>query len=194
MKRELVIIALCVAFALNHGFAQTGLLSLSQLSQQKDYKNIQEAINNHTSVYKLSMIDISYTLFMDKLDTFPNLQSLRLMNNEISSFSYIFKYLTLLQELTIFENNITTLPSDIGYLVHLKKLYLNSNGLYSLPQQLINLTMLEELDLSFNRLRALPNNISQLTSLRKLTLTGNYFSAREVSLIRNMLPLCTVIN
>ena len=68
--------------------SQTTLLSPSALDLKKDYKNIQEALLQRDSVYRLSLIDIDLSQSTLHFDTFTNLQSLRLFNNQLSALPH----------------------------------------------------------------------------------------------------------
>jgi Leucine-rich repeat (LRR) protein len=186
-------ITLILLLFVNIVSAQTGLLSPSALSAKKDYKILQEALNETDSVYKLSLMDVDLSKANIDYDSFTNLQSIRLYNNNINTFPADLTLLHYVQEIRIYENKITYLPPSISALTNLKILEIRLNGLFSIPVQIGNLTNLVELDLSYNRLTTLPQSISNLHSLQKLTLQGNFFSDMERIRIKNMLPNCKII-
>jgi Leucine-rich repeat (LRR) protein len=172
--------------------SQTGLLSPSALALKKDYKNIQDALSQPDSVYCLSLIDVDLSHSTLKFDTFPNLQSLRLFNNQLSTFPASITNLSYLQELSIYENNLTFLPVSIQNLVHLRKFEMNFNPLTYIPIQIGSLVNLTEMDLRYNRLYTLPTEIHFLSNLKTLNLSGNFISYNEKKRIQNLLPNCRI--
>lgn len=172
--------------------SQTTLLSPSALALKKDYKNIQEALSQPDSVYCLSLIDINLSQSTLRFDTFTNLQSLRLYNNQLSALPGSITNLAYLQELSIYENNLTSLPSSIHKLVHLRKFEMNFNALTSIPIQIGSLVNLTEMDLRYNRLNSLPYESRLLIHLQTLNLSGNLFSSFTKNWIRSLLPNCQI--
>lgn len=172
--------------------SQTTLLSPSALALKKDYKNIQEALSQHDSVYRLSLIDINLSHSTLNFDTFTNLQSLRLFNNQLSTLPNSILNLAYLQELSIYENNLTSLPTSIHNLVHLRLFEMNFNALTNIPVQIGSLVNITEMDLRYNRLHYLPTEIHSLTQLHKLNLSGNLFSTFERRRIQSLLPKCQI--
>ena len=172
--------------------SQTTLLSSSALALKKDYKNIQEALAQPDSVYRLSLIDINLSQSTLHFDTFTNLQSLRLFNNQLISLPASITNLAYLQELSIYENNLTSLPATIQKLTHLRKFEMNFNALTYIPLQIGSLTNITEMDLRYNHLYVMPTEIHFLTKLRILNLSGNVISYTERRRIQNLLPNCKI--
>ena len=110
-------------------------------------------------------------------DGLPNLTSLRLDDNELSSLpAGIFDNLTDLTTLNLSSNQLSSLPDGIfDNLTELTTLSLNGNQLSSLSADLFdNLTNLETLNLSSNQLSSLPTGLfDSLTNLTFLNLLDN---------------------
>jgi Leucine-rich repeat (LRR) protein len=192
MKMPRLILITLFVFYLSGANGQVTLLSPSALSMKRDYKNLQDALSQPDSVYRLSLIDVNLSHSKVPFDTFTHLQSLRLYNNELTILPNGLVNLTYLQELSIYENNITSLPSTIQNLVYLRKFEMNFNALTQLPVQIGTLTTITEMDLRYNRIYTLPNEIKHLVNLKTLNLSGNLFSYSERIKIQNLLPNCRI--
>jgi Leucine-rich repeat (LRR) protein len=190
MSRLILIVSF--VFCMLGAYSQSVLLSSSALALKKDYKNIQEALSQPDSVYCLSLIDIDLSHSTLKFDTFTNLQSLRLFNNQLTSLPGSITNLAYLQDLSIYENNLTSLPSSIQNLIHLRKFEMNFNALTYIPIQIGSLVNLTEIDLRYNRLYALPSEIHFLSQLQTLNISGNMISSFERKRIQNLLPNCRI--
>jgi len=70
-------------------------------------------------------------------------------------------------------NRISTLPDQFCQLINLVQLDLSKNQLVELPEEIGAMTRLKKLDLLSNRLTQLPLSFSQLKSLQWLDLKGN---------------------
>jgi Leucine-rich repeat (LRR) protein len=103
----------------------------------------------------------------------PDLVSLRLQNNSITSLPLEIGSLSTLEVLDLYGNGISRLPAEVGNLASLKELDLGDNLLSELPDEIGNLAALEVLNVSFNQLSGLPTTIGSLGSLRLLHLYDN---------------------
>jgi internalin A len=103
----------------------------------------------------------------------PNLITLNLRGNELTSLPESFGKLSALDTLNLSSNELQTLPDSFGNLASLTVLNLSDNWLTRLPDSIGNLTSLITLDLSGNRLSAIPESIGNLTALTKLDLSYN---------------------
>jgi internalin A len=78
-----------------------------------------------------------------------------------------------LQSLNLINNQLSSLPPEIGKLTSLQSLYLGSNQLSSLPPEIVKLTSLQSLNLFSNQLSSLPPEIRKLEQLTTIDLRGN---------------------
>ena len=81
--------------------------------------------------------------------------------------------LTNLQTLWLVNNQLSALPESIGQLANLQTLDLYINHLSALPESIGQLASLQTLDLGGNQLSELPESIEQLASLQTLYLHDN---------------------
>ncbi|MCG8409681.1 MAG: hypothetical protein MI739_00155, partial [Bacteroidales bacterium] len=109
------------------------LLPLNELSKQKRYESISDAIKNPCEVYKL-------ILFNQKLDVLPK-EIIKLRN---------------LNSLELSWNKLNSLPNNISKLKNIQSLYLNKNDFDRFPNQILYLNNLKRLNLSENNLGELP--------------------------------------
>ena len=107
-------------------------------------------------------------------DTMVNLENNGAVND--GTIKEILDALTILpniQTLILSRNGLTTLPSSIGNLPNLQELRLQNNQLTALPSSLGNLPNLITLDLDDNQLTALPESLGNLPNLQTLFLGDN---------------------
>lgn len=78
-----------------------------------------------------------------------------------------------LDTLILSNNYMTTLPAEIGNLRNLKQLYIDNNYLTTLPDSIGKLKGLEKLGLENNQLSSLPESVGNLESLKLFLLSGN---------------------
>ncbi|THV59375.1 leucine-rich repeat domain-containing protein, partial [Chryseobacterium candidae] len=88
----------------------------------------------------------------------PDLDSLLLDYNELTSLPESIDKLRNLKALRLDENDLTSLPESIGNLRNLRELELNHNKLNSLPESIVNLTSLTKLFMSHNEIKDLPKD------------------------------------
>lgn len=101
------------------------------------------------------------------------LQTLKLVGNQIKSLPPSFSRLVSLRELRLSDNQLVALPASFGDLQKLEKLELHRNPISLLPETFGQLKHVSYIDLSSNQLVALPNSIGNLQNLRTLDLGGN---------------------
>jgi internalin A len=131
----------------------------------------------------------SLNLSLNRLSTLPvwltnltHLRTLNLYGNQLSSLPQSLTQLTQLESLDLSNNKLTSSLEPLGHITRLKSLILSGNHLSSLPQSLTQLTHLEALDLSNNKLTELPELLSHLTQLKSLILSRNELSSLPQSL------------
>lgn len=87
----------------------------------------------------------------EEIGNLPNLISLRLSTNQLSS-----------------------IPPEIGNLINLAELDISHNQLSSIPSEIGNLANLTSLQISFNLLRGLPESFIKLSEMNNLDVSSNY--------------------
>ena len=130
----------------------------------------------------LRFLDLSHNqliMFPTMLLKCPNLQTLLLDHNRISSFSQIpstDRRVTSksLRIMSFHHNQVDSLPEILFPLCSsLAELWMHSNMLINVPLNMSILGDLQTLTLSSNRLRQLPDVFNQLTSLKELWIQQN---------------------
>ncbi|CCH60410.1 hypothetical protein TBLA_0C06140 [Henningerozyma blattae CBS 6284] len=107
-------------------------------------------------------------------DTLPNLKSLELQENPITSIAYKDYYTNNMTSLSLAKAKLASVPGELfTKLTNLEKLDLSDNNLNRLPQEISSLTRLVYLSASRNKLDGLPVGFSNLTSLKSLDLHSN---------------------
>lgn len=86
-----------------------------------------------------------------------------------------------------------SLKAEIRFLTQLKELDLSDNNMTGLPAELGQLSQLELLDVSNNPITGLPHEIGNLQNLKVLDLRGTEYSASDLVMIKQKLPLTTQI-
>ncbi|WP_025741811.1 leucine-rich repeat domain-containing protein [Aquimarina pacifica] len=89
---------------------------------------------------------------------------------------YISEKLPNLEELRLADNNLVALPEEIGKLTNLKILSLNDNDIVHIPDAILDLEKLWLLNASNNNLQAIPDKIDNLPNLRNLDISTNNLS------------------
>lgn len=101
---------------------------------------------------------------------FPNLKSITLVANYITSLPIEITEMQSLEKLSVEHNQITSMPPEIGNLTNLKVLEWKANRTTEIPLQIGNLTNLKTLDLSQNVITFIPSEIGNLNNLERLYL------------------------
>lgn len=126
--------------------------------------------------------DEELELFLEKANTFENLEGLSVVNANITvnKFNEIIEKLIdkqYFQKLILYHCQIKTVPSSISKLKHLRTVALSRNSIASLPNEIGKLTELRYINLynnrSFNRF---PDAIGFLTKLEELGFAGTKVS------------------
>jgi Leucine-rich repeat (LRR) protein/GTPase SAR1 family protein len=120
----------------------------------------------------LQLRSISDEIVNDLL-SLPQLTSLDLSRNQLSTLPESFGKLTQLTSLYLEDNQLSTLPESFGKLTQLTSLDLEDNRLSTLPESFGKLTQLTSLDLSRNQLSTLPESFGKLAQLTSLDLRNN---------------------
>jgi hypothetical protein len=103
----------------------------------------------------------------------PELQSLTLSGNELSTLPEELTSLFKLRQLNLASNTFTALPDLLGEISSLQLLDASHNQIDSLPAFIGKLANLMILDARSNRISVLPPQIQSLSSLKSLSLVSN---------------------
>lgn len=147
------------------------ILSEDTLKTKKEYKSIEEGLNNPLEVYKLNL-HAPGSISKDIL-AFERLNELDIYMPKFHRLPRFIYRLRYLQTISILDSKIKHLPEEITQLQHLKRLRLWKLYLVELPDSIGKLHKLEELELFANNLKQLPQSVDQLISLRKIGLDNN---------------------
>lgn len=149
-------------------FAQ--LLDSSALYSSPIYDNLEEALKNPNSVYRLSLKGSKIKVFPAEIFKLKYLQELDISKNKIDSIPDELGDMKNLQVLDISSNKLEYLPDSIGKLKNLRKLSAGKNNLVAIPKQIGMLMNLEVLDLWSNQITAFPEELQNLKKLRWMDL------------------------
>ena len=191
VKLHLVLSSLIIfcCFFSDNLFAQTqNVLEPEELATKKTFFNLQEAIAQPDSVYKLNLSKKKLKEIPHEVFSFHNLQILNLSRNNIAAIPVEIGILKSLQELDLSRNALTQLPPEIGQLKNLSNLKLNRNKITSLPMQVGDLLLLENLEMWDNELDTVPDDIQHLARLKTFELRGILFSDEQQKRIQQLLP------
>jgi hypothetical protein len=98
------------------------------------------------------------------------------------------------ENLNLSNNNLSgEFPKDVANLKKLKVLDISNNQFTSIPVEWADLKGLESLNLSNNKIVSLPRSLGALTNLKYLDLSGNQYSKDDLRIIKQQLPLFTVV-
>ena len=128
---------------------------------------------NLTPLINLNTIHMWNMEFPVSICDLPNLTSLNLSINSLTSLPSELGNLVNLRTLCITNNFLTQLPPEIGNLLNLNCLNVSRNNLTSLPPELYNLINLTDLLLSYNKLSILSADVKKLVNLKDLHLEEN---------------------
>jgi Leucine-rich repeat (LRR) protein len=164
------------------------ILEPDELALMKTYTNLQDALLQPDSVFKLNLKGKKLNEIPADVFTFHNLQVLNLSKNRIKEIPADIGKLKSLQELDLSHNDLTGLPPQIGDLLYLSRLKLNKNVITALPPEIGNLINLEVLEMWSNELDTIPDEMHFLLKLRVFELRGILFSDEKKEEIQAMLP------
>ncbi len=141
--------------------------STGPVDSTKVFTDLSKALANPASVYKLRLKKKKYKEVPTEIfNYFPNLKSLDLSHNQI-----------------------TTIPSGIRNLKNLERLILNNNEITALPPQIGELLKLEYLDMWSNELTYIPDEIAMIKdNLKIFDLRGILIDEGQQKRLRQLLP------
>ena len=141
-------------------FDPANVLSPLELSQEKIYYSLEEAMKEPEKVYKLSLTGQKIKSLPDDFYRLINLHTLDLSNTKLAAISDDISKLQYLQFLNLYNNRISFLPSNLQDLSQLHTLYLGRNKLVEIPAWVGGLGKLRILDIAYNRLN--PREVASL--------------------------------
>lgn len=135
--------------------------------------------DNQINCFNASSKSLQYVFLNDnKISSFedelPNLRTLELEKNPLTSVYFKESFMNNLTTLTLSKANLTIVPSIIWKkFIQLKKLNLNENNLTQISEAIGNLKHLTFLSCNRNKLNKIPKNIIILKNLQVLDLHSN---------------------
>lgn len=149
---------------------------------------IENGCKLNTSVAELDLYDSGLYNLSSKISNLPQLSSIGLSRNHISSLPKTIGKLIHLKFLSLESNLLKYLPDEIGDCKMLTMIGLSRNRLEFLPSTIGNLRKLQCLWLSDNRLHELPEDIYKLQSLTDMWIDNNRFNILPINplLFRNL--------
>jgi Leucine-rich repeat (LRR) protein len=164
------------------------LLDNEELEAARTFFNLQDALAQPDSVFKLSLKGKKLKEFPTAVYALHNLQVLNLSRNQIKEIPADVHKLKNLQELDMSNNKLSQIPPEIGMLKNLVKLKLNRNVITSIPEEAGELANLEILEMWDNELDTIPDEMQKLLHLKTFELRGILFSDEEQKRIHSLLP------
>ncbi|MEM9361956.1 MAG: hypothetical protein AAGA43_04930 [Bacteroidota bacterium] len=140
-------------------------------------------------VVQINIQDRGLTTMTPLIEFLTELNSLRLIGNNISVLPIQIGSLQKLRVLNLTANELKKLPVEIGNLTSLQSLVLHNNAIDEVPAEIGNLENLIQLDFTFNDLNSLPSEIGQLEELQSLSVYGSRQLAAIPSTIGNLTKL-----
>lgn len=162
LLRSFLPIAYCLLPTLLFG----QLLDSAAIFSAPVYDNLEEALKNPNSVFRLSLRGQKLKIFPADILKLKYLQELDLSKNKLDSIPDEIGELKNLQILDISSNKLESLPDSIGKLKNLKKLAAGKNNIVAIPRQIGELQNLEILDLWSNQISMFPDELNKLQKLR----------------------------
>lgn len=140
-------------------------------------------------IFQIGLIGCNLTTIPEwVVDSFANVQTLRLTGNKLNHFPLPLLSLTNLRQLELASNNISSIPATISQLQNLHTLRLGNNSITSLPASIKQLPALKFLSLA-------ANNISSIQALPwTSTQIANWPISPDGLLALNQNPICQVIS
>lgn len=185
MRKLFIIFFLTVSSFVN---AQTTMLDSVSLFATREYTDLNMALANKDSVYRLVLRKKKLKEFPIEILQFKNLQYLDISKNSISIIPDSLVLLTNLQYFKCSKNNIEELPKNFGHNENLRSIDLSQNDIKALPYSFGRLSKLEYADLWDNNLEEFPSSMNQLTGLRMLDLRNILISKTKQEGLQNQLP------
>lgn len=152
------------------------------------FDNLEEALKNPNSVYRLNLRGNKLKTFPADILKFKFLQELDLSKNRLDSLPNEIGDLTNLQTLDVSSNKLEYLPDSIGKLKKLRKLAAGKNEIVAIPRTIGGMENLEILDLWSNQIILFPDELNNLKKLRWMDLRVIEISDEKQKHIQEILP------
>ncbi|KAL6935260.1 hypothetical protein ACO0R3_001234 [Hanseniaspora guilliermondii] len=159
-------------------FAYNNLTAVPNLKDMVNLRTI-NLKDNLIHSFKSSSKSLQYIYLSDNRisefeDELPNLRTLDVAKNPLTSVYFKENVMNFLTTLNLSKANLTIVPSIIWKkFVKLRRLELDENNLTQISEAIENLTELNYLSFSRNKLESLPKSIVKLKKLRFLDLHSN---------------------
>ena len=186
MKKRFLIVILYFASA--YFMKAQELLDSLSLAHTKVYTNLDSALKNPNSVYKLILRKKKYKTFPREIFQLKNLQYLDISQNPLKELPEDVAQLSHLQYFACSKCQLSKIPKSIGQLSHLYYLNLNQNEIDSIPEEIGWLKKLQVLDLWSNNLSYFPSSISKLENLRIMDVRNILLNEQQQNYIQSLLP------
>lgn len=145
---------------------QVGKSNISNLTQE-DFNKVRYIEANSSNIKEIPK----------EIANLYYLNSLYLVNNEISYIPPEIGNLINLQFLNLGDNKIEIIPSEIGNLTNIGVLGIAQNKIKYLPPELFNLTTVHLLALFYNQITTIPDEINKMVNLQSLYIDNNPISS-----------------
>jgi Leucine-rich repeat (LRR) protein len=175
MIKSSILILVIFAFVFHTSKAQSDLDSTLVV---EEFFNLEEALKNPESVYRLDLSNQSLQIPDNIWVNFPNLTYLSLKNDHLKELPVGIESLTNLKVLDLSGNDFKVLPTAFSNLTNLEELFLNDDKYFQLKKNILTLSKLpnlKSLHLENDGLKVLPKKISMLINLESLYLNNNRF-------------------
>ena len=165
-------------------------MSSEELTKQKIFTSLEEALREPDKVYRLTLKRLKKTDSLpEEIFLLKNLQELTVINSKLQTVNRNIAQFAYLQYLNLDHNRLVKLPDELTHLVHLNKLIICRNMLYKLPEAIGNMTSLREIIAWGNDLYSMPESIATLSeTLQLLDLRQISFRKSEIEKIEMQLP------
>lgn len=184
---------LILIFLLTSMVSEAQVLPCNELDTMPVYTNLQEALKNPKTVYRLDLTKQKLKEFPREIYQFTNLNELILDKNKISIIPDSISVLKNLQIFSAERNEIEIFNVKITTLKNLYQLNLADNLIEKIPDQIDDLKSLEQLILWDNPISYYPIAMSEMERLKYLDLLNNQMNATTQERLRIALPKCKII-
>lgn len=130
-------------------------------------------------------------LITKNISLLKNLETLELINNDITSLPEGITELKKLHTLNLYSNKLTTLPAEIANLKNLQTLNLSINKITTLPAEMANMRKLTMVNLDKNELTTFPEGLGN-PSIKHLILNRTHIDTFPLDVLRKMKGLETL--
>ncbi|MBB1192789.1 leucine-rich repeat domain-containing protein [Flavobacterium sp. SOK18b] len=154
----------------------TSLWSQIKYEKNKEFNNLNDALNNPELIYRLNLSNQNIKLDTVDWSKFINLEYLSLKNDHLTEIPSGISNIKTLKSIDLSGNDFDVLPSDFSNLKLLEEVRLNDESKMDLPKTLdvlAKLPMLKSLYLENDQLKTLPTELLKIKNLENLYLGNN---------------------